>query len=72
MQSMQKALIAVGIILLILGVGWQLFSKIGLGRLPGDVLIRNENLTFYFPLTSSIIISIIITIILLIYRSIQG
>ncbi|MBF0478581.1 MAG: DUF2905 domain-containing protein [Candidatus Omnitrophica bacterium] len=61
---MQKLLIYLGLIVVLIGVAWPLISKIGLGRLPGDILIKKENFTFYFPLATCILISVIITLIL--------
>jgi hypothetical protein len=55
-----KVLIAAGIVFILLGLGWSL----GLGRLPGDVVIRRGNFTFFFPIVTSIILSIILTILL--------
>lgn len=60
---MQKLLITLGIVLLVAGLLWPLISKLGLGRLPGDIIIRREGFSFYFPLTTMIIISIILTLI---------
>ncbi len=60
---MQKLLITLGIILLVAGLLWPLISKLGLGRLPGDIIIRREGFSFYFPLTTMIIISIVLTLI---------
>lgn len=60
---MQKLLITLGIILLVAGFLWPLISKLGLGRLPGDIIIRREGFSFYFPLTTMVIISIILTLI---------
>jgi len=62
--AVQKFLIITGIILLIAGLLWPVIMKLGIGRLPGDFLIRRENFTFYFPLTTMIIISIIATAIM--------
>lgn len=59
-----KILIYIGIITIIIGLAFMLGGKLGLGRLPGDFMIKRENFTFYFPLATSIIISIILTIIL--------
>ncbi len=64
-----KMIIGIGIVTIIVGLALMLGGKIGLGRLPGDILIRRGNFTFYFPLVTGIIISIILTIILnLIFR----
>jgi len=60
---MGKNLIIIGVILICLGLLWPLVVKLPLGRLPGDIIIRKENMNFYFPLSTSIIISIIISII---------
>ncbi|MBI4080741.1 MAG: DUF2905 domain-containing protein [Candidatus Levybacteria bacterium] len=57
-----KMLIATGIILIIFGF---LFSNIsGLPRLPGDIYIKRDNFTFYFPIVTSVVISIFLTIVL--------
>ncbi len=65
LSGMGKLLLGIGILLSIVGLafifGGQFFS---LGRLPGDIYIRRGNFTFYFPLMSGIIISIILTILL--------
>lgn len=61
---MQKFLIAIGILLLLIGLFWPWIKKLGIGQLPGDILIRKGSFTFYFPITTSIIVSIVIMIIL--------
>ncbi|WP_428407370.1 DUF2905 domain-containing protein [Hyphococcus sp.] len=60
---MQKLLITLGIILVAAGLLWPLITKLGLGRLPGDIRIERESFAFYFPLTTMIIVSIILTLI---------
>ncbi len=64
--SIAKYLIFFGVILLFIGTIFYFLGKlgIGLGKLPGDIIIQKENFTFYFPLATSIIISILLTIIL--------
>ncbi|MBA3536035.1 MAG: DUF2905 domain-containing protein [Tatlockia sp.] len=57
---MQKLLIIFGILIIIIGLSWPIIKKIGLGRLPGDILIRKGHFTFYFPITTCIIISLIL------------
>ena len=69
--SIAKYLIYFGLILLVTGGFIYFLGKagIGLGRLPGDILIQKGNFTFYFPLITSVIISIILTVILnLVFR----
>ncbi|WDI32873.1 DUF2905 domain-containing protein [Hyphococcus flavus] len=60
---MQKLLITIGIVLLVTGLLWPVLSKLGLGRLPGDIVIRREGFSLYFPVTTMIIISIVLTLI---------
>lgn len=64
LDGLGKFLIIMGIVIVLIGLGLVLGGKVGLGRLPGDILIKRGNFTFYFPLISSIIVSIIISIIL--------
>jgi uncharacterized membrane protein len=59
-----KILIFVGFLLIFLGLIFSFAEKIPyLGRLPGDILIKKENFTFYFPLGTSILISVVLSII---------
>lgn len=60
---MQKYLITAGIILLVAGLLWPVISKLGLGRLPGDIRIEREGFALYFPITTMIIVSIMLTLI---------
>ncbi|MBA2649718.1 MAG: DUF2905 domain-containing protein [Legionella sp.] len=59
---MQKILIIIGILLLIAALVWPWLKKSGLGRLPGDIFIQKGNFSFYFPITTCIIISLIFMI----------
>ncbi|NLO80248.1 MAG: DUF2905 domain-containing protein [Xanthomonadaceae bacterium] len=67
-MSFGKLLVNIGLILVIIGLLWPWLSKLGLGRLPGDIVIKRENFTFYFPLATSIIASIVLTLILWLFR----
>ncbi len=74
MESLARYLMLGGIILLLVGGGVFLAAKFGfpLGRLPGDIRVEGENGSFYFPLTSSILVSVLLTILLnIISRFIQ-
>jgi heme/copper-type cytochrome/quinol oxidase subunit 2 len=64
MSSMQRMLIAVGAILLLAGLLWPWLSKLGLGRLPGDIRIETESGVFYFPITTCAIISIVLSLVI--------
>ena len=65
---MSRVLIVVGIILIIIGIAWPLLQKLGLGRLPGDISIERDGFRFYFPITTSIIISLLLTLIFWLFR----
>ena len=63
MDSLGKMLILFGVVLALLGGLLLLAGKLPfLGRLPGDIVIRREHWSFYFPLTTSIVISILLTL----------
>jgi hypothetical protein len=66
MTEMGRILVALGVALVVIGGIVMLLGRTGvpLGRLPGDFLYRGKNTTFYFPLASSIVISIVLSIIL--------
>lgn len=65
MAPLGRILIIIGVVIILLGVILTFANKIPyLGRLPGDIYIRKKNFTFYFPLATSIIISILLTLIL--------
>jgi uncharacterized membrane protein YjjP (DUF1212 family) len=72
MASLGKALVACGIVLVLLGlVLWWVPSipLLGrLGRLPGDVYIRRGNFSFYFPITTAIVVSIVLSLVLALMR----
>lgn len=61
---MSRALIIFGIVLIAIGLLWPLISKLGLGRLPGDIVIERANFTLYIPITTSLLISIVISALL--------
>jgi Protein of unknown function (DUF2905) len=60
----QRFLIGLGLVILVTGIVWPILSRIGLGRLPGDMMFQRDGITFYFPLVTSIIISIMLTVLL--------
>jgi hypothetical protein len=65
---MRKILIIIGLVVLLAGLLWPWLGKIPLGRLPGDIIISKPGFTFYFPITTSIIVSIVIAIIIKIFK----
>jgi len=59
---MQKFLIILGIIILVTGLFWPVFRELPLGRLPGDISVKGEKYSFYFPIVTCVVISIIVTL----------
>ena len=59
---MRRWLITLGIVLLVAGLLWPFLQKIGLGRLPGDIVIERGNFRFYLPLGTSILVSLVLSL----------
>ena len=59
---MARFLIVLGIAILVLGLLWPYLSKLGLGRLPGDMLIERGNFTFYVPLVTCALLSVVLSV----------
>jgi hypothetical protein len=69
MPGIGKSLILIGLIIVVVGVVFSLVGRVPwFGKLPGDIYIKRENFTFYFPLATSIIISVILSLILWLLR----
>ncbi len=66
MENIARVLVIAGVILILVGGGFYLASKVGLplGHLPGDIRIEGKNGSFYFPIVTSIVLSLILTILL--------
>jgi hypothetical protein len=66
MGDLGRTLVLVGGVLLVVGLAMMLAGKVNLpsGRLPGDIVLRGKNTTFYFPLMTSIVLSVILTLVL--------
>jgi hypothetical protein len=62
--AMSRWLIIFGAVLIGVGLLWPVLQKLGLGRLPGDIIIERENFRFYFPIVTSLIISVVLLLIL--------
>ena len=65
---MAKNLVFIGILLILAGVLWPWLKTLPFGRLPGDIFIQRENFRFYFPLTTSIIVSLILTVLFWLFK----
>ena len=61
---MQRLLILLGLLLLLVGLAWPWLSKLPFGRLPGDITIERENFSFYFPLTTGLLVSALLSLLL--------
>jgi hypothetical protein len=55
---MARFLIVLGVALVVIGLLWPYLSRLGLGRLPGDIVIERENMSFYFPLVTCLLLSL--------------
>ena len=65
---MAKTLIVIGIILALIGFCWPLLQKLNLGQLPGDFVFKSENFKMYFPLTTCLVISVVLSILFWIFK----
>ena len=65
---MQRVLILSGVAILVLGLVWPWVSKLGLGRLPGDILIDRGNVRFYLPLATGLLISAVLSLLFWLFR----
>ncbi len=59
---MQKTLVILGLLLVLIGLAWPWLGKLPFGRLPGDIVVTREDFRFYFPLTTMIIVSILLSV----------
>ena len=64
----QKTLIIIGVLFILVGLLYPFLKDIGLGKLPGDIVIKKENSTFYFPIVTCIFISVAISLILMFFK----
>jgi hypothetical protein len=63
-SGMSRLLITLGVILVAVGLAWPLLAKLGLGHLPGDIRIERDDFTLFIPLTSGLIVSLVVSLIL--------
>ena len=61
---MSRALIIFGIVLIAVGLLWPVISKLGLGRLPGDIVIERDNFRLYVPIATSLIVSVVLSLLI--------
>jgi hypothetical protein len=65
---MNRVLVVLGALILIAGLAWPWVSKLPLGRLPGDIVVDRPGFRFFFPLTTMIVVSLIVSLILWLLR----
>lgn len=65
---MKVWLILLGAALIVLGVAWPWLARLGLGRLPGDIHVEREGFSFYFPITTGIVVSLALSLIVWLFR----
>jgi hypothetical protein len=63
-MNIGRMLILAGAALMVFGVFWLLGERVGLGRLPGDIVVQGERTTFYFPLATCLVLSILLSLVL--------
>jgi hypothetical protein len=61
---MSRNLIILGLAIAVIGLLWPWIGRIGLGRLPGDIFIQRDNFTFYAPITTGILVSVVLSVVL--------
>ena len=69
---MARFLIVLGLVILVVGLLWPYLSKLGLGRLPGDIVIERENTRFYFPLVTCLLLSLLVSLVVWVIRLLRG
>jgi Protein of unknown function (DUF2905). len=63
-----RLLIIGGVVLILAGLAWPWLGRLGLGRLPGDILIQRGQTSFYFPIVTCIIVSVVLSILFWLFR----
>ena len=64
----QKTLIIIGVLFILVGLLYPFLKDLGLGRLPGDIIVKKENSSFYFPIVTCIVVSVVISLILMFFK----
>ena len=67
-MDIRRLLIVLGLALLAGGLLWPFLTRLGLGRLPGDIVVERPNFRFYFPLATSILLSVFLSLLFWLFR----
>lgn len=65
---MGRTLILIGVVLVVIGLAWPWLARLGLGRLPGDIVIERDGFRFFLPITTSVLVSLVVTLLLWLFR----
>ena len=61
---MSRLLITLGVILVVTGLAWPWLTRLGLGRLPGDIVLERVSFSFYFPIVSCVLVSVVLSLVI--------
>jgi len=67
-MDIRRVLIVLGLALVVGGLLWPFLTRLGLGRLPGDIVVERPNFRFYFPLATSILLSVFLSLLFWLFR----
>src|SRR5439155_20972485 len=67
-----KVRIVLGVVLVVLGLLWIFGARLGVGRLPGDIVVKGEQTTFYFPIVTCIVLSVLLSLVLWLVQALLG
>ena len=65
---MNRTLVIIGAVVVLIGLMWPILRKLPLGRLPGDIIHRSGNTTFYFPIVTMLLLSVVLSLLLWLFR----
>ena len=65
---MSRMLIVIGVTIVVIGLAWPWLSKLGLGRLPGDIVVRRDGFSFYFPIVTCLLLSAVASLLFWLFR----
>jgi hypothetical protein len=68
MEPMNRLLVGLGLLIAVVGLLWPWFSKLPLGRLPGDIVVDRPGFRFFAPFTTMIIVSVVVSLLLWLFR----